>query len=370
VERYRILIVGAGLAGLALARALRLAEFEPQIVERVTEWDGGGTGIYIPANGVRALRALSLEEAVVESAVEIPFQRFLNGRGRLLSEVSLRDLWGGVGPCIAMHRAELHRILLQNVDVPVQMATTVEWVEQAEGSLRVAMSDGDVRQYDLVVGADGIHSGVRRLAFDGRPPIPVGQLSWRFVTTSPAVTTWSVMLGRGAAFLTIPIGQSLVYCYCDVSDVAKKAPTSEIERLRRAFAGFAHPVPEILDRLEDPTDVYTSPLEEVAEEQWVRGTVVLVGDAAHGMSPNMAEGASLAFEDALVLAESLRAEPTIPDALAALVARRRPRTAWVRRQTHRRDRTRGLPPMLMDLVLRAAGRRIFVSNYRPLLEPF
>jgi 2-polyprenyl-6-methoxyphenol hydroxylase-like FAD-dependent oxidoreductase len=97
--------------------------------------------------------------------------------------------------------------------------------------------------------------------------------------------------------------------------------------------------------------------------------VVLVGHAAHGMSPNMAQGAALAFEDALVLAGCLREAATVTDAVAAFVARRNRRTGWVRTQTHRRDRTRNLPPVLRDLTLRAFGRQIFQSNYRPLVDP-
>jgi 2-polyprenyl-6-methoxyphenol hydroxylase-like FAD-dependent oxidoreductase len=83
----------------------------------------------------------------------------------------------------------------------------------------------------------------------------------------------------------------------------------------------------------------------------------------------MAQGAALAFEDALVLATCLREAATVTDAVAAFVARRSRRTGWVRSQTHHRDRTRNLPPVLHDLTLRAFGRRIFRSNYRPLLEP-
>ncbi len=110
-----------------------------------------------------------------------------------------------------------------------------------------------------------------------------------------------------------------------------------------------------------------APIEQVAAERWGRGAVVLVGDAAHGMSPNMAQGAALAFEDALVLAACLGEAGSVADALAGFVARRHPRASWVRAQTHRRDRTRDLPPLLRDQVLRVFGRRIFRSNYQPLL---
>jgi FAD-dependent urate hydroxylase len=83
----------------------------------------------------------------------------------------------------------------------------------------------------------------------------------------------------------------------------------------------------------------------------------------------MAEGGALAFEDALVLTACLRDAATVSDAVAGFVARRSPRTGWVRAQTHRRDRTRNLPPLLRNLILRVLGRQIFRSNYRPLLEP-
>jgi 2-polyprenyl-6-methoxyphenol hydroxylase-like FAD-dependent oxidoreductase len=367
----RILIVGAGLAGLALARALGHAGLAAELVEREAGWQDAGTGMYLPANGVRALRALGLEEAVAAGAARIPYQRLLDHRGRLLAEIDLHQLWGGVGPCLALTRAELHEVLRQGV--PVRLGRTVHALERLEGPVQVTFDDGRGGEFDLVVGADGLRSSVRRLAVDRRPPVPVGQHSWRFLAACPPqVTSWAVMLGRGASFLTVPVGGGLVYCYADLSGdstAAGDADGDPVGRLRQRFAGFADPVPGLVEQLEDRARIHEAPLEQVAEERWGRGAVVLIGDAAHGMSPNMAQGAALAFEDALVLAASLRQAGSLPEALAGFVARRSPRTGWVRAQTHRRDRTRNLPPLLRNLTLRAFGRQIFRSNYRPLLAP-
>jgi 2-polyprenyl-6-methoxyphenol hydroxylase-like FAD-dependent oxidoreductase len=178
------------------------------------------------------------------------------------------------------------------------------------------------------------------------------------------------MLGRRTAFLTLPIGDGRVYCYCDVfsprdPDSAGLAPA---EQLIRLFSHFADPAIALLDTLDGAADVHVSTIEEVALDSWVRDHVVLIGDAAHATSPNMAQGAAMALEDALVLAHCLRDDRAIPDALAAFEARRRPRTEWVRAQTHRRDRARYLPPTVRDNVLRVLGRRIFHANYRPLLD--
>jgi 2-polyprenyl-6-methoxyphenol hydroxylase-like FAD-dependent oxidoreductase len=178
------------------------------------------------------------------------------------------------------------------------------------------------------------------------------------------------MLGRRTAFLTLPISDDRVYCYCDVvsprdPDSAERTPA---ERLMLLFSEFADPATTVLGNLDDAADIHVSVIEEVALDCWVRDHVVLIGDAAHATSPNMAQGAAMALEDALVLAHCLRDIRAIPDALAAFEARRRPRTDWVRVQTHRRDHTRYLPPTVRDNVLRVLGRRIFHANYRPLLD--
>ena len=371
MERARILVVGAGLAGLAMARTLRGAGFAPELIERADRWDVAGTGMYLPANGVRALRELGLEEAVAARASDIPRQRVLDHRGRVLVDADMHQFWGGIGRCLALPRSELHRVLREGV--AVRLGRTVRSLERPDGPVAVTFDDGGSGEFDLVVGADGLRSTVRRLAVDQRPPIPVGQQSWRFLAACPAeVTTWTVLLGRGTSFLTVPVGPGLVYCYADVgTDLAGdgEGDGDPVGQLRRRFAGFAAPVPGLLEQLHDPDQVHVAPIEQVDAERWGRGAVVLVGDAAHGMSPNMAQGASLAFEDALVLAACLRDAPTVPDAVAAFVARRSPRTGWVRSQTHRRDRTRNLPPVVRNLVLRALGQRIFRSHYRPLLAP-
>lgn len=368
MREARILVVGAGLAGLAAARTLTRAGFSVEAVERQSAWDEAGTGIYLPGNASRALRGLGLEEVVSERAVVIRRQRVSDDRGRLLVEVDVTELWEGVGACLALSRAQLHAALLDGArDVPLRMGADVRGLRQLDGAISVEFGDDTVADYDLVVGADGIHSAVRRLAFgDDAAAQPVGQVGWRFVTVCPPeITTWSAMLGQRTAFLAMPIGNGRVYCYCDV---VSPPGDDRHEDLGQLFSAYSDPVPELLDAISELDLVHRSTIEEVALDSWVRGRVVLVGDAAHATSPNMAEGAAMALEDALVLAECLHRQEAIPAALAAFEARRRPRTEWVRAQTQRRDRTRYLPTAIRNVVLRAFGRRIFLSNYRPLRD--
>ena len=371
--QLRILVVGAGIGGLGLARALGRLGITADVVERQTSWDQTGAGIYLPGNAVRALRMLGLESAVMERAAPIPRQRICDHRGRLLSDIDLSALWGGVGACVALHRADLHEILVSYGDgVRVRMGQSVRRVHQRGERVTVEFGDGTTGEYDLVVGADGVHSTVRDLTFGASAVKPLGQRAWRFVTRCPTdVDTWSVFLGRAASFLAIPIGGGRVYCYCDApQDVGGGATRGPVtEELARLLTDFAGPVPAILESVGPETAVHVGSIEEVTLDRWRSGSVVLIGDAAHATSPNMAEGAAMALEDGLVLSECLATGVPLPQALASFEARRNPRTHWVRAQTHRRDRTRSMPPVVRNAVLRRWGTKIFHQNYRPLLRP-
>jgi 2-polyprenyl-6-methoxyphenol hydroxylase-like FAD-dependent oxidoreductase len=361
----RVLVVGAGVAGLALARALHEREVAVEVVERTTALEQGGAGLYLPGNALRALQRLGVESAVTARANPIRRQRFLDHRGRVLAEIDVDRFWEGVGGCVAIPRTALHEVLLEaTADVPVRLGTSV--TELHDGDLpQVGFSDGSSGSYDLVVGADGVHSTIRSLALAGPAVRYVGQASWRFLADGfTEIEDWTVLLGRRRAFLTVALGGGLTYCYADLN--TDEPAGAGGEDWRELFADFAEPVPRLLAH---GAEAYFAPIEEVVPPVWTARRVALVGDAAHASSPNMAQGAAMAVEDALVLADLLAAGQTIDEALAGYEQRRRDRVAWVQEQTHRRDRTRSLPTPVRNLTLRLAAERIFISNYRPLREP-
>lgn len=273
--------------------------------------------------------------------------------------VDTRTVSFGVGLCVRAAGAAIAAI----ADVPVRLGVSVTGLEDGE-TPRVTFADGSTGTYDLVVGADGVHSTIRSLALGGPTAGYVGQASWRFVLDGfPGITDWTAMLGRGRSFLTVALGQGIVYCYADLN--ANDPAAAAAGDWRHSFADFAEPVPRLLDQA---IEAYFSPIEEVAPPAWKARRVVLVGDAAHATSPNMAQGAAMAVEDALVLAEMLTADQLVEEALAGYEQRRKDRVAWVQEQTHRRDRTRNLPAPIRNLTLRLAAERIFRSNYRPLRD--
>ena len=223
----RILIVGAGIAGLALGRALQQQGFTPEVIERAASWSAGGTGLYLPGNGVRALGALGLADKLMARAVPMSHQRILDHTGRLLAEIELAKLWNRVGLCVGIARGELHRILLEGAaGVPMRLGTTVTTLSQQDGEVDVAFADGSSGTYDLVVGADGIHSSIRRLVFGSIRPRHLGQVSWRFLVDQLGVIeTWTAMLASRRAFLAMPVGPNRLYCYADLATLATEDPT-------------------------------------------------------------------------------------------------------------------------------------------------
>jgi FAD-dependent urate hydroxylase len=367
-EPPSVLIVGAGIAGLALGRALRARGISAEIIERTTAWTPAGTGIYLPANGVRALQSLGIGDAVTSRSVRMTYQRILDNRGRLLAEVDLDAVWGAVGPCVGMRRADLHSMLLDGAHgVPLRLGTTVTALTESHDAVTVVFDDGVQREYDVVVGADGVHSTIRRLAFGSTPPNYVGQVSWRFLSEhTHGITNWTVMLDRRRAFLTVPVPGGL-YCYADLT-CERIERASDLTPLRSLFLDFAAPMDAILDRLVNTDAVHFAPIEEVTVEPGVTGRIVLIGDAAHATSPNMAQGACMALEDALVLSEMLASGGRVADQLLAFSERRRARIRWVQQRTHRRDRVRSLPASLRNIALRSAAARMYRNDYQPLFS--
>jgi FAD-dependent urate hydroxylase len=362
----RVLVVGGGIAGLATARALLRRGIEPDVVERAAARSHPGAGMYLPANSVRALAALGLQTPLLDRAYVITRQRFLDHRGRELLDVDLPAVWGATGPCAAISHRGLHELLREGI--PVRLGTTVTALDEQGPLVRAVFDNGSTGDYDLVVGADGVRSWVRTNLLGGAAPRFLGQASWRFLLDGVAdISAWTVRLGHGNAFLTIPLGGGRIYCYADVKASAATDATGgrDPAKLAEAFGGFAEPVPTVVRAgLAAGDRPYFAPIEEVVQRPWVRGRVVLVGDAAHAMSPNMAEGAGMALEDAIVLADTVAAGRP----LGEFETRRRPRVGFVQTQTRRRDRTRNLTPVVRNGMLRLVGRRIFRGNYKALLS--
>jgi FAD-dependent urate hydroxylase len=369
-----MLIVGGGIAGLTLAAALERQGFQAELVERDPGWRALGAGIAVQPNGMRVLRRLGMDRAV--EAAGIPLRRwvFADQRGDVLCDTDLGALWGDVGPFVGIARTSLQRVLLGGASaVPSRLGTSITSLAQHDRRVSVTFTDGSTGDYDLVVGADGIHSAVRDHVAGGVVPEFARQIVWRSlapvrVPGPPSVQMW---LGEGCFFGLCPVGDGATYGFGNVTHPREHDPVQgRLERLRKRFAEFGTVVRDFLAGLETDEQVHCSPIEWVELERWHAGRVVLIGDAAHASSPMMGQGGCLAIEDAWVLAEVLRAEPTVERALDVWAERRRPRVTWVHQQSRAIGESFRLPPRVRDGFLRERGAEMLRQRFAPLIgEP-
>ena len=265
--------------------------------------------------------------------MSIRYQRFLSQDGHELNAINTESFWSACGPCLALSRAEMHSILLSGLNkTSVAMPRSVSHIQSASDACDVTFEDGTTEYYDLVVGADGIRSRVRDFAFPSVTPVYAGYICWRFLTENTGgVDSWTAMIGQRQTLLAIPVSPSMVYDAdrsVELDATRQYSDTTSLERL----LGFSGSLVSLVKTVSPETKVHFSHIETVPSGTWRQDRIVLIGDAAHASSPSMAEGAGLACEDALVLAELLSKNVAIDVAGGGFVQRRERRVAWVQKQ--------------------------------------
>ncbi|MET0773333.1 MAG: FAD-dependent monooxygenase, partial [Candidatus Limnocylindrales bacterium] len=248
----RILIIGGGIAGLAMARALHLRGLVCEVVERDEAWRVAGAGVFLPGNGIAALDQLGLGDAVRERGAVVGRRRLFDEHGRTFIDFDEAGLWRDVAPPIALHRRELHGILAEGAAATqVRFAAHVRAIETDGDVVRATFESGTTTDHDLVIGADGVHSWVRETVLGGPAPRLVGQQGWRFVVEGrPDIDGWNGYLGLDRAFLALAIGGGRVYCYAELRSFDAADPSGgDPTRLRPMFDGFVEPVPSLLQAM-------------------------------------------------------------------------------------------------------------------------
>ncbi|HLY24130.1 MAG TPA: FAD-dependent monooxygenase [bacterium] len=371
----RILIVGGGIAGLTLAAALHRRAFKPELVERSPTWDAIaiGAGIGVQPNGMRVMHALGMGAAIEERGWVNPRWCFCDQQGDVLCETDLATLWGAVGRWVAIARTDLHEVLVAGAaGVPQRLGVSVGSLTRHASGVVVGFSDGSSGEYDLVVGADGIGSTVRRLTVSTARPTDLGAMNWRGVAPvrPRGLTTLQFLLGDACFFGLSPVSEGRTYGFGYVMQPRVHDPVEgRLARLRGRFAEFGPLVQEYLGAFDRDEQVHCSAMEWVDVDKWYADRVVLIGDAAHASSPLMGQGGCMAMEDAVVLAEVLSSASTLEQALAAYVVRRRPRVTWVQQQSMATAEALRMPPAVRNPALRERGNEMLRSRFGPLLAP-
>lgn len=335
----RILIVGGGIGGLSLAVALGRRGIKANLIEIKPEHNVHGIGIIQPGNALRVLNTLGLMEPCLAEGFHLDHYITYDGRGEFIARMQLLRIAGTDIPAVnGLQRPVLHRILVdaaKTVGAQIRLGLSLESIEQDGDEVAVVLTDGSRESYDLVVGADGIRSRVRTLLFKDRyGPRFTGHGVWRFTTERPAEIDHQIMfLGVGVKAGIMPVSQDQMYLLLVTNEPGNpRMDNSRLPQLlRQRLEPFEAPlVSRIRERIKDSSPVIYGPIEEVIiPSPWYKGRVLLIGDAAHASGPHVSQGATMAIEDAAVLAELIAERKSADATLAAFMDRRYERCKFV-----------------------------------------
>ena len=334
----RVLIVGAGMAGMTLGLALKRSGIACEIVEIRPALTEPGTGISLQGPALRALREVGALEGCISRGFAQTFFKTCDTEGNVTGTVELPRLLGPDYPAtIGIMRQAVHEVLageLNRLNVPVHLGTTVSVLTQTDDGVDVSFTDGTSGRYHLVVGADGSNSTIREMTFGPQVrPRYTGQMNWRAtVRRPPEVNGRYSYFGPTIKSGFNPISEQEMYIYL-LQNVPER-PRWQDEELPGILGGLLAEFGGILgrarDEVRDPKQIICRPVfSMIMAPPWYRERVILIGDAAHTTTPQLASGASIGIEDAVVLARHLRSETSVEVALAAFMQARYERCRMV-----------------------------------------
>jgi 2-polyprenyl-6-methoxyphenol hydroxylase-like FAD-dependent oxidoreductase len=312
VKPERTIIVGGGVGGMALAAAFERLGLSFVLLERAAELGEVGSGLGVLPGAVRALRTLGIGEELFARGA--PFRRFVlcSSRGSELAEVSFTRIFEQAGcPGYVLHRGALHSALTAQVSRDaIRTGSEVVAIEEAAGAVRAFLrGQSTAISGDLLVGADGLNSVVRRHVLADGPPRYAGETIFRglsdFALDRP--DTCRELFGHGQRAAYYSLGERRVYWWATAA-LAQGTDIPSGQRrayLERAFAGWAFGIPEIIASTPESCILQNDIFDRRPSSRWHRGRIVLLGDAAHPTTPNLGQGACMAIEDAIVLARCI-----------------------------------------------------------------
>jgi 2-polyprenyl-6-methoxyphenol hydroxylase-like FAD-dependent oxidoreductase len=367
----RAVIIGAGIGGLAAAVALRRVGIETLVIERVASIREVGAGLSIWSNAVNALRELGLEARVIASAAVVERNLVQTPAGALVVQNEFGAICRKAGaPCICIHRAVLHKILLDSLP-PSSVRTGVRCSGFDDST--AILESGERIPADVLVGADGISSVIRDGLHGAEPPRYAGYTCWRGIRDENGVLpdrSALLVIGAGSQFGVWPCGAGQLYWF-----LTRNAPPGTAQTKADAVAlcrDWAAPVPEIIEGTPEDAILQNDIVDRPVLRWWGRGRVTLLGDAAHACTPNLGQGGCQALEDAVVLAHCLSGTSPIQAALRKYQRLRISRTTAVVRNSWQMGKMLQLDSPMLESLRNGfmgswLGRYLAMHTFRSLL---
>jgi 2-polyprenyl-6-methoxyphenol hydroxylase-like FAD-dependent oxidoreductase len=313
-DKKRFGIVGGGIGGLTLAIALRQKGFDVTLYESAPQWRPLGAGLGLAGNAVKAFQEIGIDKDVM--AVSQVLQKVVicdpSGSPLMVTDSEKISKAYGVVNNFTIHRADLHAVLIRHLPPEcIQLNKVLVALEQNSQAVLLKFKDGSSDRVNYVIGADGIHSVVRSQVMPRITPRFAGYTAWRGVIDNLPdnfdTTITSESWGAGARFGIVPLPGNRVYWFACVNARANDPVMRSLspEDLLTYFGDFHNPIPELLRRTKRENLIWNDIIDLPPLERFAFGNVVLMGDAAHATTPNLGQGACMAIEDAVVLANCL-----------------------------------------------------------------
>ena len=328
----KAVIAGGGIGGLAVAAGLHKRGWTVTVLEQTPEFGVVGAAISLWPNAFRALETVGVTSGLDGEPMGAA-GGIRDWRGRWIVRMDQGSALAHTAKALVVHRHDLRTALLAHVPEEARMTGVRVRGVRSEGERTVVEYDGGELDADLVVGADGVRSAVRTSLWPRSAPKYGGDTAWRLILPMPkslvnaGAEAWAETWGPNAVFGMFPTSDGRVYCYgTGAVPPGQRSSDGELTELRRRFGDWCEPIPTILaEATEDQVlrhDMYALP----PLPTYVRGQVALVGDAAHAMTPYLAQGGCQALEDAATLTLAVETQPDLATALRRYDELRRPRT--------------------------------------------
>ncbi|MEV5502013.1 NAD(P)/FAD-dependent oxidoreductase [Nonomuraea fuscirosea] len=325
----RVIVAGAGISGLATARGLIAAGHEVTVLERAPRPRTGGGAITLWCNGTAILRDLGV--GLEGTGQRLTTLRLRTSRGREVLEMDLEALAERFGSeARVVPRSSLIGLLAGGLpEGAVRFGARVTGLRADGDGVRVRTEEGQEYDGDLLVGADGVRSRVRALVLGDGEAALTGVAIWQGLTPAPfdPGPTSTLMIGRQGDFGYMGAGDGLMQWFFDVPYVRGAPAADPVRLLRRRFGRWAAPVEELLASLGEGDAEWFPHTRHKVPSRWGAGRCVLLGDAAHGMPPFMAQGTNQALEDVATLVHCLATVPDPAQVVGVYSAKRKRRAA-------------------------------------------
>lgn len=336
MDSQDILVIGGGIGGLTSAIALGRAGHKVTIAEKDPAWAVYGVGIIQQANVVRAVAQLGIIDDYIDAGFGFDFVEVYLPDGARVARIPVQRLVEGYPANVGIGRPALHQVLgdhAKKAGAEVRLGIQVESIAQDADGVDVLFSDGSEGRFDLVIGADGLYSRTRRQLFPDAPgPAFTGQSVWRYnLPKPPEIDCLSAYEGPRGVGLT-PLSRDLMYMFLTTAEPGNpRFPTEGLAaEMRSRITVPAPQIQQLVPSITDDEEVVYKPLEWLLlEGDWHKGRVVLLGDAVHGTTPHLGQGAGMAIEDSIVLAEEIGHAAAPAEAFAAWQARRQDRCRYI-----------------------------------------